>query len=298
MVQKQTTSLDALAAVAAVARHGSARRAAEALGVSHTTLARQVAAAERALGIVAFVRGPGGYAPTEAGRLVLEHAERIAEEADHLARALAGLDEKPRGRVGVSMPAAVLTLCIAPVFAEFVARWPGIALDIDTRGRFLDLDRNETEVAVRLAAEPPPDLVGVRVATVYEAAYIAAGADAASASLVAFSLGEPFRARAAALGFGDRAIAAVCADVSGQAALAAGGAGVAILPCIVGDSDPRLERAPPGTTLPAQPVWVLTHPDLRRSARVRAVTAFLSESLRASADLFEGRREGTYRRAR
>ena len=57
------------------------------------------------------------------------------------------------------------------------------------------------------------------------------------------------------------------------------GAGAAMLLCPLGDSDPGLVRlAPPAPEMDTQ-LWVLTHPDLKRVARVRAIGEFLYERL-------------------
>ena len=66
-------------------------------------------------------------------------------------------------------------------------------------------------------------------------------------------------------------------------------AGLAILPCVLGDSEPELRRVGDyfegGTWL-----WILTHPELRNAARVRAFLAFMRELVERDRDLLEGRR--------
>ena len=70
--------------------------------------------------------------------------------------------------------------------------------------------------------------------------------------------------------------------------LAANGLGLAILPCFLGDADPRLSRvAPPIKSLQTQ-LWVLTHRDLRNSARVRALSDHLARALRRQRPALEG----------
>lgn len=298
MVQKRSTPISwgDLAAILAVAQAHSIRRAAEALGVAHTTLARRVEAAERSLGVIAFVRSSRGYMPTEAGRAIVAHAERMAEEAEALSRAIAGGDQVPRGSVRVTMPPVILTHCVAPVLAAFHARFPAIRLELDTGLGFRDLDRQEADVAIRLQNAPLDDLVGVRIGIVREAAYATPAVvsrlsdrGATPVGLIAWSDGEAFLDRAGRLGLATLSVGSLCVDVLGQAALAASGAGVAIVPCLVGDAESSLRRVPPGKTLPAQTIWVLTHPDLRRSARVRAVSTFLVEILRAALPRLEGK---------
>ncbi len=72
---------------------------------------------------------------------------------------------------------------------------------------------------------------------------------------------------------------------------AAAGLGLASLPCYLSDSDLRLARARPEPIAEMETaLWVLTHEDLRRTARVRAVLEFLSDALRRERDFLEGRR--------
>ncbi len=77
-----------------VARRRSFSRAAAALSLTQPAVSQQVAALERAIGVPLLVRGPGGPVPTEAGELLLAHADAIAER---LALAAALLDELAAG---------------------------------------------------------------------------------------------------------------------------------------------------------------------------------------------------------
>ena len=69
------------------------------------------------------------------------------------------------------------------------------------------------------------------------------------------------------------------------------GLGVAILPTYMADPDPCLQRAIDEPISEIAPdIWVLTHPDVRRMARVRIFADFVSKAIIADRDLFEGRR--------
>ncbi len=68
------------------------------------------------------------------------------------------------------------------------------------------------------------------------------------------------------------------------------GVGLAVPPCVIGDADPSTRRVGSyfdGTELQ---VWLLTHPKLRGTARIKVFLAFMRKVLRRDADLFEGRR--------
>jgi DNA-binding transcriptional LysR family regulator len=286
MVQISSTdvSWDDLAAIRAVAKTRSIRRAATAMGVAHTTLARRIEAAELALGIVAFVRSVRGYVPTEAGLAILAHIDRMADEAESLARAVAGGDLSPKGVVRVSLPPAVLTHYLLHALPQFQARFPDISLDFDTQYSYSNLDRHESDIAIRYQNTPEDHLVGTCVGTSQESAYATPAQIAlipsGQARLIAWSRGEVFRRRAAVFGLGEAEIGFLCVDVEGQIGLAEAGLGIAFLATGVGDRLAKLRRVDPDKAISLRRVWVLTHPDLRKSARIRAVTGFLVDTLR------------------
>jgi DNA-binding transcriptional LysR family regulator len=79
------------------------------------------------------------------------------------------------------------------------------------------------------------------------------------------------------------------ASLVNQAVAARAGIGLALLPCYLGDADPGLVRAL------AEPVaevagelWIVTHADLKATARVRAFFETVGEGLARERDLFEG----------
>ena len=80
---------DDLRFVLAVARTGSALRAARTLGVDQTTVLRKLDLLETTLGTSLFERRKSGQTPTLAGKLVAETAERMEKEARALENALA-----------------------------------------------------------------------------------------------------------------------------------------------------------------------------------------------------------------
>lgn len=64
--------------------------------------------------------------------------------------------------------------------------------------------------------------------------------------------------------------------------------GIAALPCFLGDPDARLTRISPPVDELASELWLLAHPDLRRTARVRALMEFLVEALEKEKNLIKG----------
>src|ERR687893_84615 len=113
-----------------VARRASFSRAAEALALTQPAVSQQVAARERQLGTRLLDRGPGGPAPTEAGALLLAHADAIA---DRLAQADAQIGElvaaeRETLRLG-GVARAVATIVPAAV-ARLSDERPGSQVDV------------------------------------------------------------------------------------------------------------------------------------------------------------------------
>jgi DNA-binding transcriptional LysR family regulator len=79
-----------------------------------------------------------------------------------------------------------------------------------------------------------------------------------------------------------------CNDVGSVHALVRAGMGLGALPCFMGDVDPALVRALPPQAEMAGALWLLTHPDLRNTARIRAFLDFMAGALAGERVLLEG----------
>ena len=122
----------------AVARQGSLRGAAQALGATHATVDRQLRGLEQDYGVRLFDRTRGGMSLTLAGEQLLPVAEQ-AEEAMIDARArMMGLDQAPTGQVHVSVPPVMAHGLLPPIFAAFAKAHPEIDLRITVTNRFED----------------------------------------------------------------------------------------------------------------------------------------------------------------
>ena len=158
----------------------------------------------------------------------------------------------------------------------------------------------EADVAIRLLVigrQPPEHLVGRRLGTIYATAY------AAPAYLETVDLEhDPAGARWIGWGGDDRypgwvrtspfpEIPARVRIDDGMIQLEAArqGMGLAQLPCFLGDPDPALVRVGPGPPQPNFDIWLLSHPDLRDTARLRVFRDRIAEAIRAKSDLLEGR---------
>jgi DNA-binding transcriptional LysR family regulator len=82
-----------------------------------------------------------------------------------------------------------------------------------------------------------------------------------------------------------------CNSLMSQGAAVAAGLGLSPLPCLFGDREPGIERAMP-RTIGAHDLWLVVHPDVKSSARVRAVMDYLTELVLSEAALLAGNSRG------
>ena len=78
-------------------------------------------------------------------------------------------------------------------------------------------------------------------------------------------------------------------SLTAQLMAARAGIGLAVLPCFYADPDLILRRLTPPIEALTGELWLLTHPDLRRTGRIRAFLDFMAGAIAADRPLLEGR---------
>lgn len=292
--------------VLAVQRAGRLTSAAAALGIDHSTAFRRLKALEERFGSRLFERLPGGaYAPTPGGERIAAAAERMEEEALAASRDLTGRDHRLSGRLRVTSSETLACRLLTKKIAAFRKVHPGITVELAIDNRVLSLSRREADIALRPVRPKERELWGRKLADVAWAVY--ASRDYAGAHVDEVRQPKDLR-RHPLIGW-DEASAGIAAaawlartapddaftfrtnSLVNQLIAARAGIGLAVLPCYLGDADSDLVRLlPQPISEVAGELWIVTHSDLRRTARVRAFFDLVGNGLAAERDLFEGRR--------
>lgn len=280
---------DDLRLVLLLAETGGARAAGQRLGITHSTLSRRILGLETRLGVQLFERDTRGFRLTEAGAELVAPIRRASSEIDAGLRQVAGADRRMEGPIRVTLPDFLAYYGLLPALGAFQQAHPGVDLEVDISYSAADLVRREADVAVRLlrpGESPPESLIGrklaVSAATAYATPWYLAQHDLSRADGGAAWLGweagsdEAWRAETPylhlpATGHFNHA------ELQHHAARAH--LGIAYIPCLIGDSDPELVRAPDMTPRPARDVWLLTHVDLRNSARMKKLRRVLEQAV-------------------
>ncbi|MCP8939038.1 LysR family transcriptional regulator [Alsobacter sp. SYSU M60028] len=271
--------------VKAVADSRSLTGAADALGVNHSTVFRRLGEIEKRLGTPLFERHRAGYGMTPAGEEMVALAERMERDVLEFSRKLAGQTLTPSGEVRVTTNDTMLLYLLRPVFVSFRAQYPDIRLDVVISNAALNLSKRDADIAVRPTDNPPETLVGRRVASLQWALYGRrsefgdavghAGLDPATLYQRPWvSLGDQFSHFKVARYVRDHVdperIVLKVNTVLGLTEAVEDGIGLGHLPCFIADQRPDLVRLSPINPDFAPGVWLLTHPDLRASPRIRA----------------------------
>lgn len=289
-------SAEDLRLLAALGRTGSLTGAARLLPVDHSTAFRRLGALETRLGARLFDRARDGYVPTPAGECAIATAEQVLSELDALERQLAGEDLRPTGRLRVTT-ADTLVEFLMPLFESFRVAYPEIVIELVVANSFFTLTRRDADVAVRPAHEPGDLFVGRKVADLAFAVYGAPKpqvrrqkVDFQNAAWIGFeeSLSDIAAARWMARRVDPARIALTANSMSAVRSAVRAGIGFAPLPCFLGDPADDLVRIGGLIDELRQPLWLLTHPDLRRVARVRAFLDFAAAAIADLRPVLEG----------
>jgi DNA-binding transcriptional LysR family regulator len=152
-----------LTAFSTVAAHRSFRRAADALGVSRSSLSHAMLALERQLGVRLLNRTTRSVAPTEAGEALLARLAPVLRDLDEALDAVADARGNPSGTLRINANESAARLLLKTVVPRFLKRFPGMALDLVAEGRLIDIVEQGFDAGVRLGESIPRDMVAVRI---------------------------------------------------------------------------------------------------------------------------------------
>jgi DNA-binding transcriptional LysR family regulator len=155
------TQLDGLLAFATVARQGNFTAAAALLEVTPSAVSQTVRQLEERLGVRLLNRTTRSVSLTEAGEQFLA---RVGPAVAELTQAAAELDEFRRGASGtlrLNMPHIVYVTYLRPLLPGFLARHPGIKVELDLDDGFVDIVAGGFDAGVRLGESVQLDMVTV-----------------------------------------------------------------------------------------------------------------------------------------
>jgi len=278
--------------VLALARAGSFLAAANQVGVDQTTVSRRVQRLERRLGTKFFDRHAHGMEPTPAGRALIARACEMEEAARGIERHLAGADQQLAGDVRIAASEGVVTYWLTPVLMDFQLENPGIKVELITGTGPVDLLGREADFALRMFAPTESRFVTARVGTIHFSLFAAEsylrefGAPADLEDLMNHKIIQSLVYTSTSnLEWWHQFVRLhpnVILETDSRGGLIAaikGGYGIGLLPNFYCTAEPSLRRLP--LLVPCHSgLWLLSHEETNRSARVRAAMSFVRKRLK------------------
>jgi DNA-binding transcriptional LysR family regulator len=289
----------------AVAREGSTLSAAKALGVSQPTVQRRLAALEEPIGRKLVEHHPTGYRLTELGKMLLPYAEDVERSVMAFQRQLMSGGPEVSGTLRVTCPEGMASRLLAPLIESFRAKYPELRVDLIMTDHRLDLVKGEADVAVRMHEPGDESLIARRIADSRWAIYASRSyierhgrpqrlEDLDHHSVIEFGgeLADSHGSRWLRAAAPHATIAARGNSMLGVMAAVKSGAGLAPLPILLGGPEAGLEPVLAPVPELDSKIYLVMHPDLRRTARMRAFCDFILAEITRFRPLLMGDKRG------
>lgn len=279
----------------ALVRAESLSLAARRLKVEHSTVARRIDSLEKALGLRLFDRLPRGWQLTGEGEQLFARAEQMEEKAHEFLREAADGAELS-GTVRLSAPPALSNALLVPKLAGHHEKWSPITLEVIAESRVASLTRREADLAIRVGRPQDAGLAIRRLGAMSYGVY-AHGAylrrhPPAEWRFIGYDDSlhhapeqqwlEKFAA-GRAFSFRSNSLASLYEATRT-------GLGVSVLPYFLTRASPELVDLAIAPGPEPRELWLVIHPDVRRSPRVRLIADVVADIISSSeAELFRPR---------
>jgi DNA-binding transcriptional LysR family regulator len=265
--------------------------AARHLDVNATTVRRRVARLASELGSDLLEHGPSGHILTPAGERILALAEEMERSAVAVGSAASGERARYAGKVRISISEGLASWVISPALQQLSELHPDIQIEIAATNGFLNPSKREADIAVMLARPTRGHLLARKIAD-YKLGLFAARSyidrhglitsvtDLRHHKLIGYVPDLIYADELRYLSeIGDGLEPSYSSSsINIQHRMTAGGLGICVLPLFIAKQDSSIVRLCPDVSI-TRSFWLVIHQDLKRVARVEAVSQWLSERI-------------------
>lgn len=294
-------SWDDLKYFLAMSEHGSLSATAPKLNVSQPTLSRRLTALEEAVGAELFARTRNGLELTGLGEQLVDHIKHMSDDVHAIERLITGRDEALKGNVVISAIEIIGAEWLIKYIRPFRDQYPGISVDVKVENSPADLLRREADIAMRMFRPEQNDLIAKKTITMNYGFYaskdyierkgkpetlnnlknhdIILPHDEILAYTNTYSRKNMLNNNSAA--FRSNNMLALSTAVRE-------GYGIGAYSCFLASQDDNLVRLFDNHVVLSADIWLVSHADLKRSARIRAMFDYLGDILQEHKNAFAG----------
>jgi DNA-binding transcriptional LysR family regulator len=146
-----------------IIEHGSISSAANALGVSRSSVSKQLATFEAQIGVRLLQRTTRKLTLSELGAEIAESAKMIQLCVSDINAVIDGHQNEAQGLLKVTCSVGIGRAHLIPLLAQFNALYPKVTLQLHLGDRFVDLIKEQFDVAVRVGHLADSSLIARRL---------------------------------------------------------------------------------------------------------------------------------------
>jgi len=276
----------------ALADHGTLSAAGRELDVSHSTVLRRVRAFESSLETSLFETTSSGYQLNKAGQELHAQAIQMKFALDGVARDIAGSDKTISGEIVIATTDSLSYYLLPNLLEKLTERHHDLSFTIVMGSQPSKVEDREVDIAIRTCKTPPENLIGRRIGPIrfltcasrqYAEQHKLDSFPADTDAHRFIMLDESFNGMPAhdwmINSVGSNRNVVHVNNLLLASAMCRANLGIALLPSYMIDADPLLLKLPTEQPIPSNALWILCHPELRNTERIRHVRQYLFEAL-------------------
>jgi DNA-binding transcriptional LysR family regulator len=269
--------------------------AAKTMSVTLSTVLRRLERVEKQLGTRVFERNKGNYQPTQTGLELLEAAERMEQQVLVAERYMTGKDKNLRGELRITTTEALSIHFLAHHISRFNKKYPDIKIEIISDDHILSLSSREADIALRPRRPEDVSLIVRKVCAISWGIYIHKDyvekykkvsdlSDLSGQSFVCWS--NSIVNSWISKNIPNVNLPVSTTNLAASAAIASSSELLVVLPKMVGIQWPNLASVLSPVSGLLGELWLTTHEDIRKNAKVRVFFDFLVEAGQLDKELF------------
>lgn len=159
----ENENLQGLVLFSHINRLGSLTAAAQLLGLSRSSVSKQLAALEKKVGARLLNRTTRSIALTDVGQEVLQQAHKVELALQTIEYISEGHQSEIAGALNVSCSSAQGRAHLMPLITRFVARYPKVSINVQLDDRFVDMVAENIDISIRIGYLPDSSLIARKI---------------------------------------------------------------------------------------------------------------------------------------
>ena len=266
----------------ALYRAGTLSGAAQQLGVNNTTVARRIQRLETDLKTKLFIRHNNRYLVTDDAEDIVAMAEQAEQQVMQIEQRLSSQDQALTGSIRITSVATFINGYLLARLPDFQQKYPGIQIELIADAQQLSLTRREADLAIRMGRPETGNMVISKLTDLHYAIYSGSAKDVASdiSALPWICLDESYinlpESRWQQTHYSDAKVALRVNVGLASVEAVKQRLGIAYLPCFLAKS---FALTPLSESAPVRELWLLQHPELIKTQRLRVFVDWLKNQV-------------------